>query len=165
MQSAVRKHENNLKNIYSESRVANFDNYVKKKDRFRHTLLHWHQIPRANNPKKPLQEKAVNLLALIFYKLRKSEIVTLNHNYFSKITHCEQDQNVNLLRQLDNVLDIVFYSKVTINDQVFRNCYVIKHTKQGYPIIKTKATLLAQNHFVGKVAKSPKIKKSGGVNV
>jgi hypothetical protein len=154
-----------IKNIYSESRVTNFDDYVKKKDRFRHTLLHWHQIPRANNPKKPLQEKAVNLLALIFYKLRKSEIVTLNHNYLSKITHCEQDQNVNLLRQLDDVLDIVFYSKVNINDQVFRNCYVIKHTQQGYPIIKTKAALLAQNHFVGKVAKSPKIKKSGGVNV
>jgi hypothetical protein len=165
IQSGDTNYPTYIKNIYSESRVANFDDYVKKKDRFRHTLLHWHQIPRANNPKKPLQEKAVNLLALIFHKLRKSEILTLNHNYLSKITRCKQDQNVNILRQLDDLLDIVFYSKVSINDQVFHNCYVIKHTKQGYPIIKTKAVLLTQNHFVGKVAKAPKIKKLGGVNV
>ena len=155
MQSAVIKHENNLKNIYSESRVANFDDYVKKKDRFRHTLLHWHQIPRANNPNKPLQSKAVNLLALIFHKLRKSEIVTLNHNYLSRITLCEKDQNVNILRQLDNLLDIVFYSKITINGQIFRNCYVIKHTETGREIIQNSEILLKKKHFVGKIAANP----------
>ena len=155
MQSAVIKHENNLKNIYSESRVANLDDYVKKKDRFRHTLLHWHQIPRANNPNKPLQSKAVNLLALIFHKLRKSEIVTLNHNYLSRITLCEKDQNVNILRQLDNLLDIVFYSKITINGQIFRNCYVIKHTETGREIIQNSEILLKKKHFVGKIAANP----------
>ena len=155
MQSAVIKHENNLKNIYSESRVANFDDYVKKKDRFRHTLLHWHQLPRANNPNKPLQSKAVNLLALIFHKLRKSEIVTLNHNYLSRITLCEKDQNVNILRQLDNLLDIVFYSKITINGQIFRNCYVIKHTETGREIIQNSEILLKKKHFVGKIAANP----------
>jgi len=144
-----------IKNIYSESRVANFDDYVKKKDRFRHTLLHWHQIPRANNPNKPLQSKAVNLLALIFHKLRKSEIVTLNHNYLSRITLCEKDQNVNILRQLDNLLDIVFYSKITINGQIFRNCYVIKHTETGREIIQNSEILLKKKHFVGKIAANP----------
>ncbi len=83
----------------------------------------------------------------------------------SRITLCEQDQKVNILIQLDDLLEIVCYSKVNINGQIFRNCNVIKHTKQGYTIIKTKAALLTQNHFVGKVAKSPKIKKSGGANV
>ena len=55
MRSVDASSPTDIKNIYSESRVSNFDDYVKKKDRFRHTLLHWHQIPRANNPKKPLQ--------------------------------------------------------------------------------------------------------------
>ena len=83
MQSAVIKHENNLKNIYSESRVANFDDYVKKKDRFRHTLLHWHQIPRANNPEKPLQNNALNILSVVVFKLKMQKIVVLNQNYLS----------------------------------------------------------------------------------
>ena len=67
--------------IYNESRILDFDEHRKKKERFRMNKLHWEQIPRANNPSKPLQEKAVNLLAVIVHKLQKMEVVTLNHNY------------------------------------------------------------------------------------
>ena len=148
-----------IKNIYSESRVVEFDDYVKKKRRFRHTDLHWGQIPRANNPKKPLQSKAVNLLSTIVHKLRKNEVVTLNQNYLSRITNCAKDQNINLLKQIANVLDISFHAKIVINDKIYRNYYVIKHTQNGKEIIENTEVLLAQKHFVGKIAITPIINK------
>jgi hypothetical protein len=116
--------------------------------------LHWEQIPRGNNPSKPLQEKAVNLLAVIVHKLQKTEVVTLNHNYLSRITKCGKDQNVNLLRQLDDVLDIYFHAKVTIGKTIHRNCYVIQHTEKGRAIIENPEVLLTQKHFVGNIVVS-----------
>ena len=113
------------------------------------------QIPRANNPTKPLQEKAVNILATIVHKLRKADVVTLNHNYLSRITKCAKDQNVNLLKQLTNVLDISFHVKTIIDDKIYRNCYVIKHTAKGYSIIENPYALTSQKHFMGSRAVNP----------
>ena len=140
--------------IYNESRILDFDEHRKKKERFRMNKLHWEQIPRANNPSKPLQEKAVNLLAVIVHKLQKMEVVTLNHNYLSRITKCGKDQNVNLLRQLDDVLDISFHAKFTIGKTIHRNCYVIQHTEKGRATIENPEVLLTQKHFVGNIAVS-----------
>ncbi len=140
--------------IYNESRIFDFDEHRKKKERFRMNKLHWEQIPRANDPNKPLQEKSVNLLAVIVHKLRKMEVITLNHNYLSRITKCGKDQNVNLLRQLDDVLDISFHAKFTIGKTIHRNCYVIQHTEKGRAVIENPEVLLTQKHFVGNIAVS-----------
>ena len=142
-------------NIYDQARILDFDEHRKKKKRFRNSDLHWEQIPRANAPSKPLQDKAVNLLATIVHKLRKDEVVVLNHNYLSRITKSARDQNVNLLKQLDDVLDISFYTKITINGKIHRNCYVIKHTQKGRAIIENPEILLSQKHFVGTRAVTP----------
>ena len=144
--------EPNRSNIYDKARVLDFDKHIKKQERFRYTKLHWEQIPRANNPKKPLSPKAVNLLAVIVHKLRKSEVVVLNQNYLSRITDCERDQNINLLSQISDVLDISFHVKTTITGKINRNSYVIKHTEKGQAIIESAEVLLTQKHFVGKVA-------------
>jgi hypothetical protein len=141
--------------IYDKSRIIDFDQHRKNKERFRNNKLHWEQIPRANNPGKPLQEKAVNILATAVHKLRKMEIITLNHNYLSRITKCAKDQNVNLLKQLSDVLDISFHAKTTINNKIYRNCYVIKHTQKGRDVIENPKVLLAQKHFVGNKAVIP----------
>jgi hypothetical protein len=135
--------------IYDELRVVAFDDYVTAKQRFSKSDLHWKQVPRANNPKKPLQGKAVDLLSTIVFKLRKKEVITLNHNYLSRITNCKKDQNVNLLKQLADILDIKFHAKITIGGSTYYNCYVIKHTEAGRPIIENASVLLAQHHFVG----------------
>jgi len=142
-------------NIYDQARILDFDEHRKKKKRFRNSDLHWEQIPRANDPSKPLQDKAVNLLATIVHKLRKDEVVVLNHNYLSRITKSARDQNVNLLKQLDDILDISFHTKITINGKIHRNCYVIKHTQKGHAIIENPEILLAQKHFVGTRAVTP----------
>ena len=155
IQSVDTNYSTYIKNIYSKSRIVEFDEYVKKKRRFRHTELHWGQIPRANNPNKPLQSKAVNLLSTIVHKLRKNEVVTLNQNYLSRITNCAKDQNINLLKQIANVLDISFHAKIVINDKIHRNCYVIKHTQNGKEIIENAEVLLTQKHFIGVVAITP----------
>lgn len=146
-------------NIYNQVRILDFDDHRKKKKRFRNSDLHWEQIPRANDPSKPLQDKAVNLLAVIVHKLNKNEVIVLNHNYLSRITKCKKDQNVNLLKQLADVLDISFYTKTIINGKIHRNCYVIKHTEKGRAIIENPEILLAQKHFVGTRAVTP-IKKT-----
>lgn len=142
-------------NIYDQARIIDFDEHRKKKKRFRNSDLHWEQIPRANDSNKPLQDKAVNLLATIIHKLRKDEIVVLNHNYLSRITKCKKDQNVNLLKQLYDILDISFHAKITINGKIHRNCYVIKHSEKGRAIIEHPEVLLAQKHFVGTKAVTP----------
>ena len=147
--------EPNRFNIHDKARVLDFDKHIKKQERFRYTKLHWEQIPRANNPKKPLSPKAVNLLAVIVHKLRKNEVITLNQNYLSRITDCERDQNINLLSQISDVVDISFHVKTTITGKISRNSYVIKHTKRGQAIIESVEVLLTQNHFVGKVAVTP----------
>lgn len=131
----------------------------KKQELFRHSKLHWEQIPRANDPSRPLQEKAINLLAVIVHKLNDKEVVILNHDYLSRVTKCRKDQNVNLLKQLDDVLDISFHPKITIGNIKYKNSYAIKHTQDGRRIIKSKAVLLTQKHFVGKTAITP-IEKS-----
>lgn len=141
--------------IYCPSRMVSFDNYINQKERFRQNKLHWEQIPRANDPRKPLQEKAVNLLAVIVHKLRKNTLVTLNHNYLSRITKCRKDQNVNLLKQLTDILDISFHVKITIGNNVYRNCYVIEHTEKGRDIIENSSVLLTQKHFIGNKAVNP----------
>ena len=156
------KDDNNRSNINTESRVIDFDNHILKKKRFSYIPLHWKQIPRANNPNKALQSKAVSLLSTIVFKLQKNEVVVLNHNYLSRITDCEKDQNVNLLKQLADVLDITFSSKIIINGKIRRNSYVIKHTEKGSKIIENAEVLFAQKHFVGKVAVTPIEKPSIG---
>ena len=154
------KEDTDRSNINTKSRVIDFDNHVKKKKRFSYTPLHWKQIPRANNPNKALQSKAVSLLSTIVFKLQKNEVVVLNHNYLSRITDCEKDQNVNLLKQLDDILDIEFNAKIIINGKVRRNSYVIKHTEKGHAILEKAEVLLAHKHFVGKVAVTPVEKTS-----
>ena len=144
-----------IKNIYSESRVTNFDDYVKKKDRFRHTLLHWHQIPRANNPKKPLQNNALNILSVVVFKLKMQKIVVLNQNYLSRVTQCKSDQNANLVKQLTSILDIKFHRKIIIEGKINRNVYVFQHTKNGQEVLNNSSVLLSQIHFVGKLATNP----------
>ena len=131
----------------------------KKQELFRSSRLHWEQIPRANDPSRPLQEKAINLLAVIVHKLSKTEVVILNNEYLSRITKCKKSQNVNLLKQLDDVLDISFHPKIIIGNVKYKNSYAIKHTQDGRRIIKSKAVLLTQKHFVGKTAITP-IEKS-----
>jgi hypothetical protein len=142
-------------NIYDKTRVLDFDKYISKKNRYSQVPSHWKQIPRANNPKKPLSPKAVNLLAVIVHKLRKNEVITLNQNYLSRITDRERDQNINLLSQISDVVDISFHAKTTIAGKISRNSYVIKHTEKGQAIIESAEVLLTQNHFVGKVAATP----------
>jgi hypothetical protein len=156
--------EPNHTNIYNESRILDFDNPIKKKRRFSQVERHWGQIPRANNPKKPLQEKAVNLLFTIVFKLQKKEQIILSHNYFSRITHCAKDQNVNLLKQLDDILDIKFHAKITIRGSTYYNCYVIKHTEAGRAIIENASVLLAQHYFLGTKSAAPKKQELGGNN-
>ena len=153
--SLAQSNELNRSNIHDKARVLDFDKHIKKQERFRYTKLHWEQIPRANNPKKPLQEKAVNLLAVLVHKLRKSKVVVLNQNYLSRITKCGRDQNINLLNQLSDVVDISFHVKTTITGKISRNSYVIKHTEKGHAIIEDAEVLLAQNHFLGSVAVTP----------
>ena len=69
------KDDNNRSNINTESRVIDFDNHILKKKRFSYIPLHWKQIPRANNPNKALQSKAVSLLSTIVFKLQKNAVV------------------------------------------------------------------------------------------
>ncbi len=147
--------EPNRSNIYDNGRILDFDKYIKKQERFRYTKLHWEQIPRANNSKKPLSSKAVNLLAVIVHKLRKNEVITLNQNYLSRITDCERDQNINLLHQISDVVGISFHAKTTIAGKISRNSYVIRHTPKGLEIIENAKVLLTQKHFVGKIAVTP----------
>jgi len=142
-------------NINNRSRITDFDNHVKKQERFCYSRLHWKQIPRANNPNKSLQDKAVSLLSVIVFKLRRQKVVVLNHNYLSRITNCGKDQNVNLLKQLSDMLDVSFHAKISISGKICRNSYVIKHTEKGHAIIENAEILLAQKHFVGKMAVAP----------
>jgi hypothetical protein len=154
----------NRSNIYNDSQTLNLDNHIKKKRRFRQTDLHWGQIPRANDPSKSLQEKAVNLLSTIVSKLQNKKVIILNHSHLTQITKCKKDQNVNLLKQIANIFDITYHTKITINSKVHRYCYVIKHTEAGCAIIENVSVLLAQHHFVGKKSVAPKTLELGGDN-
>jgi histidyl-tRNA synthetase len=154
----------NRSDVYNDSRMLDVDNRIKERRRFRRADLHWEQIPRANAPNKLLQEKAVNLLSTIVSKLQNKEEVVLNHSHLTQITQCEKDQNVNLLKQLADILDISYHAKVTIRGKVFRCSYIIRHTETGYAVIDNEAVLLTQPHFVGKKSVAPKTLELGGDN-
>jgi histidyl-tRNA synthetase len=136
----------------------------KRKKTSRRTLLHWYQIPRANAPNKLLQEKAVNLLSAIVSKLQNKEEVVLNHSHLIQITKCKKDQNVNLLKQLDDILGIKFHATITIRGSIYYNCYVIQHTEAGRAIIENASVLLAQHYFLGTKSVAPKKQELGGDN-
>ena len=143
--------------IYNEARILDFDEHIKKKRRFRQTELHWAQIPRANDPSKPLQEKAVNLLSTVVHKLKKKKVVVLNQNYISRITKCEHDQNNNILKQLYNILEIQFHHKIIINGKIRRNVRTFEHTEKGRAIIEKPHVVFMKKHFVGKKLVNPVI--------
>ena len=143
--------------IYNEARILDFDEHIKKKRRFRQTELHWAQIPRANDPSKPLQEKAVNLLSTVVHKLKKKKVVVLNQNYISRITKCEHDQNNNILKQLYDILEIQFHHKIIINGKIRRNVHTFEHTEKGRAIIEKPHALFIKKHFVGKKLVNPVI--------
>ena len=148
---------NNKRCRYLMDAKFDFDEHIKKKRRFRQTELHWAQIPRANDPSKPLQEKAVNLLSTVVHKLKKKKVVVLNQNYISRITKCEHDQNNNILKQLYNILEIQFHHKIIINGKIRRNVHTFEHTEKGRAIIEKPHALFMKKHFVGKKLVNPVI--------
>ncbi len=81
---------------------------------------------------------------MIEYKLRKNDVVLLNHKYLSTITKCKKDQNVNLLKQLDHIFDIKFHAKLIIGTKIYRNCYAFKNTEKGRYIMENPNAVLTK---------------------
>jgi hypothetical protein len=146
-------------------RIIDYDKHIAKQVRFDYTRPHWKQIPRANDASKTLPLNTVAILGVIVAGLNKGGTIAIKHKCLSMITYCSNSQNANLLKQLADILDISYHTKVIIEGKAHFNYFLIRHTEKGYPIIQTKAALLTQYHFVGSVAKTPRKQKSGGSNV
>jgi len=54
----------------------------------------------------------------------------------------------NLLKQLGDILDITFHAKLVIGNNIYRNCYAIKHTEMGRALIENSDAVLTKKHFV-----------------
>ena len=92
---------------------------------------------------------------MIEYKLRKNNVVLLNHKYLSTITKCKKDQNVNLLKQLDHIFDIKFHAKLVVGTRIYRNCYAFKNTEKGRYIIENPSEVLTKKVSSLQSASSP----------
>jgi hypothetical protein len=96
----------------------------------------WRNILRANDGKKVIQEKAVDLLATLVDRLQEKYAITLNHRYLNEITKCSKDQNRDLLTQLSDVLAISYHPSIIINGKKYHNLYVVKQKKKKSDLLE-----------------------------
>ncbi len=96
---------------------------------YRKNYIVFDQIERANKPAnctrktKHLSKNASALLAVITQKIKNNELVLLNHKYISMITNCDRRQNQNIIKQLNNLLEIKYHNTITKNGNKYRFYY------------------------------------------
>jgi len=80
-----------------------------------------------------LGEKAKKLLRAILKKLFSNRYILINHKYITQATRCKSDQNTIILRELERILKIQFYSLYTNEKgaKFSRHYYIELHPKIG----------------------------------
>ncbi len=119
--------------LFDAHKPANILPFPKK---YRKIEYQWDDIPRANNPKKTLSEKALKILANAVNRLNHNDVITFTHSYLSNLTKCKYDQNNNLLRELSAILDIKFHRSVVIKGKKYRDRFSVSYTKNGKEILE-----------------------------
>jgi hypothetical protein len=92
-----------------------------------------HCITRSNDRSKIISENALLLLtnlASLIVKSSKEEIC-VNYDFLCSITGRGRRQNVNLLRQLSDILDYQYFPSKCFEGEKYRNCCTIKFTEDG----------------------------------
>ncbi len=82
---------------------------------YRKSYIAWDKLERANKPNnytektKYLSKNAKALLSVVYQKLKKQPVLLLTHKYISTITCSGSRQNQNVVRELDEILDISYH--------------------------------------------------------
>jgi len=82
---------------------------------YRKSYIAWDKLERANKPDnytektKYLSKNAKALLSVVYQKLKKQPVLLLTHKYISTITCSGSRQNQNVVRELDEILDISYH--------------------------------------------------------
>jgi hypothetical protein len=95
------------------------------KQQYKKIADNWEYIRRADDLSKTISEKAQNILAKAMYQINKYGHAILTHERLQKITRKKYDQNRNLLKQLNFVLETEFFRCLVINDKKYINAYKV----------------------------------------
>jgi len=114
---------------------------------YRKSYIAWDKLERANKPNnytektRYLSKNAKALLSVIYQKLKKQPILLLNHKYISTITNSGSRQNQNIIKELDQLLDISYHRSVE-NHKGKKYQYVYKFIhKEVYKISSTQEVI------------------------
>lgn len=115
---------------------GNFQSGAPRKRPFRMSYFHWDKIRRANDPNKVLSEKAQKILSVIVPHIKRAGNAIRDHDYLAKITKCKYSQNNNLLRELEDILNVRFYRAIKIGNKRHYNVFVMTFTPNGEKILE-----------------------------
>jgi hypothetical protein len=77
----------------------------------------WNCITRADDKSKTISVNAKHLLGFLFDKLQKDDCIIINHDWISKVTGCKRRQNINLIKQLEDIFTFTYRTQITVMDQ------------------------------------------------
>lgn len=137
---------NNFPKQHSNIIYGNFQGENPKKRPFRMAYFHWDKIRRANDPDKALSEKAQKILSVIVPHIKRAGKVIRDHDYLTKITKCKYSQNNNLLRELEDILNIRFHRTIKIGNKRHYNVFVMTFTPNGEKILENPEGFYTKNH-------------------
>lgn len=100
----------------------------------------WLDIPRADDPTKPLAENSARLCGKVIYELHKNfdRPVYLTSQWFNKITKKKIHQNGRIRKQLSHIFNFVFHNSIQVEGEILFNVYEVSYTAQAYNILNFK---------------------------
>lgn len=100
----------------------------------------WLDIPRADDPTKPLAENSARLCGKVIYELHKNfdRPVYLTSQWFNKITKKKIHQNGRIRKQLSHIFNFVFHNSIQVEGEILFNVYEVSYTTQAYNILNFK---------------------------
>jgi hypothetical protein len=106
------------------------------KQQYKKIADNWEYIKRADDLSKTISEKAQNILAKAMYQINRYGHAILTHERLQEITRKKYDQNRNLLKQLNFILETEFFRCLIINDKKYINAYKVTLKENAAEILE-----------------------------
>ena len=119
------------------------------KQQYKKIADNWEYIKRADDLSKTISEKAQNILAKAMYQINRYGHAILTHERLQEITRKKYDQNRNLLKQLNFILETEFFRCLIINDKKYINAYKITLKENAAEILENPKKYFVDYQEVG----------------
>lgn len=134
------------------------------KQQYKKIADNWEYIKRADDLSKTISEKAQNILAKAMYQINRYGHAILTHERLQEITRKKYDQNRNLLKQLNFILETEFFRCLIINDKKYINAYKVTLKENAAEILENPKKYFVDYQEVRQKKFSSEGKKEGRKN-